>query len=219
MALTLHYHPLASFCWKVLIALYENDTPFETRIVDLGDATSSAAFKALWPIGKMPVLADGARNETVPETSIIIEYLARHYPGRIELLPADPELARQVRLWDRLFDLYVEEPMQTIVGNRIRPGGQKDPYGVAAARRTLATAYGLVETQMAGRSWAMGEAFTMADCAAAPALYYADLVEPLGEAHPNVAAYLARLKERPSFARVLEEAQPYFGLFPREDRD
>lgn len=216
MSLTLHMHPLASYCWKVLIALYENDTPFEARLVDLGDPEDAAAFRALWPTGKMPVLRDAARDRTVPETSIIIEYLQTWYPGPVRFIPEDPEAALRVRLADRLFDLYVQEPMQKIVGDRIRPAGAKDPHGVAHARAQLAMAYGLLETELADRTWAAGEAFSLADCAAAPALFYADKVAPLGEAHPNTSAYLDRLLARPSFSRVLEEAQPYFAMFPQD---
>ena len=127
MSLTLHYHPLASFCWKVLIALYENGTPFEPHLVDLGDEAASTAFRRMWPIGKMPVLRDDARDRTIPESSIIIEYLAQHYPGERQLLPADPEQALQVRLADRLYDLYVQEPMQKIVTDRLRPAGSQRP--------------------------------------------------------------------------------------------
>jgi glutathione S-transferase len=214
MSLTLHMHPLASYCWKALIALYENDTPFETRLVDLGDPAGAAAFKALWPTGKMPVLRDEARGRTVAESSIIIEYLQDAYPGPVRFIPEDAEAALRVRLLDRLFDLHVQEPMQKIVGDRIRPAGAQDPHGVAQARAQLATAYGLLEGELAGRTWAAGEAFSLADCAAAPALFYADKVAPLGEAHPILSAYLRRLLARPSFARVVEEAQPYFAMFP-----
>lgn len=213
MSLTLHMHPLASFCWKVLIALYENDTPFEARLVDLGDPVEAAAFKALWPTGKMPLLRDETRNRTVPETSIIIEYLQAAYPGPVRFMPDAPDAALGVRLLDRLFDLYVQEPMQKIVGDRIRPAGAQDPHGVAYARGQLAMAYDLLEAELAGRTWAAGETFSLADCAAAPALFYADKVAPLSD-HPIVSAYLERLKARPSFARVLREAEPYFAMFP-----
>ena len=216
MSLTLHMHPLASFCWKVLIALYENDTPFEAYLVDLGDPDAAAAFKALWPTAKMPLLVDGANGRTVPETSIIIEYLDHAYPGPVRFIPQDPETALRVRLLDRLFDLYVQEPMQKIVGDRIRPAGAQDPHGVAQARAQLAMAYDLLETELAGRTWAAGEAFGMADCAAAPALFYADKVATL-DGHPTVRAYLDRLLARPSFARVLREAEPYFAMFPAGD--
>src|SRR5215204_3900275 len=134
MSLTLCFHPLSSFCQKVLIALYENDTPFEPHIVDLADEAASAAFKKIWPIGKFPVLRDDAKDRTVPESSIIIEYLDLHYPGRTRLVPVDPDLAWQTRLRDRFYDLYVQEPMQKIVADRLRPAGVKDPFGVEQAR-------------------------------------------------------------------------------------
>jgi glutathione S-transferase len=214
MSLTLHYHPLASFPWKVLIALYENGTPFERVIVNLGDRDSGGAFRALWAMGKMPVLVDSARGETLPETSVIIEYLSLHYSGRVPLVPTDPEEALEVRLWDRIFDLYVQQPMQKIVGDRLRPGGRADPEGVEQARSTLRTAYAMVEARMAERSWACGEGFSMADCAAAPGLFYAAKVEPYAEAYPALAAYFGRLSERPSFQQVVAEAEPYFHMFP-----
>jgi glutathione S-transferase len=215
MSLTLYFHPLSSFCQKVLVALYENDTPFEPHIVDLADAGSSAEFKRIWPIGKFPVLRDGARDRTVPESSIIIEYLAQHYPGRTQLVPTDTELARQTRLRDRFYDLHVNVPMQKIVTDRLRPAGQGDPYGVQQAKAQLETAIGMIDQEMATKTWAMGETFGMADCAAAPALFYADKVTPLGDRDRNAAAYLGRLIERPSFARALGEAQPYFALIPK----
>jgi glutathione S-transferase len=214
VALDLYYHPLASFCWKALIALYENGTPFEPRLVDLGDPASRADFLKVWPIGKFPVLRDTARDHTVPESSVIVEYLAQHYPGRVQLVPSDGDLARQARFRDRFYDLYVHEPMQKIVTDRLRPADRNDPYGVEQARAMLATSLGMVEKDMAAKTWAMGEAFGMADCAAAPALFYADKVVPFGASHKNAAAYLERLKQRPSFARVLKEAEPYFKMFP-----
>ncbi len=213
MSLTLHLHPLASYCWKVLIALYENDTPFRPHLVDLADEAARAAFQALWPIGRFPVLRDETRDRTVPESTIIIEYLARHYPGKVALLPEAPERARDIRLADRFYDLYVHEPMQKIVGDRLRPADARDPYGVGRARAQLDLAYGMIERRTAG-PWALGEAFTMADCAAAPALHYADRVHPLGGRHPQAAAFLRRLEARPSFARVRAEAAPYDHLFP-----
>lgn len=215
MTLKFYYHPLASYCHKVLIALYENDTPFEPHLVDLGDTRSRAEFLALSPVGKMPVLRDEARDQTVPESTIIIDYLAQYYPGRTALIPADPDLAREVRLADRFYDCYVHNPMQDIVGDRLRPADSKDPHGVDLARAQLLTAYGLIEQDMATKVWAAGGAFTMADCAAAPALFYADKVAPFGETHPNVAAYFQRLLKRPSYARVLAEAEPYFKMFPQ----
>jgi glutathione S-transferase len=216
MSLKLYFHPLSSFCQKVLIALYENDTPFEPHIVHLMDETSSAAFKKIWPIGKFPVLRDETKARTIPESSIIIEYLAQHYPGRVALMPADPEVAWKTRLSDRFYDLHVHLPMQAVVGDRLRPADKRDPHGVGEARTRLQTAYALIEADMAEKRWAMGEAFTMADCAAAPALFYGRLVEPFGDGQRNLAGYLERLMERPSFARAVAEAKPYFGLFPRE---
>ena len=215
MSLKLYFHPLSSFCQKALVALYENDTPFEPHIVDLADAKSSAAFKAIWPIGRFPVLRDEANDRTVPESSIIIEYLAQHYPGKTQLVPADAELARRMRLQDRFYDLYVNVPMQKVVTDKLRPSGKNDPYGVEAARTLLHTACSMIEQEMATKTWATGDAFTMADCAAAPALFYANMLTPLGDVYPNTAAYLRRLMDRPSFARAIKEAQPYFALVPK----
>jgi glutathione S-transferase len=215
MSLTLYFHPLSSFCMKVLIALYENDTPFTPRLVDLASEKAAADLKAMWPIGKFPVLRDETRGETIPETSIIIEYLDRHYPGKMSFIPADADRALQVRLQDRFYDLYVNAPMQDIVGDRLRPADKKDPFGVAAARTRLAIACDMIERDMAGHTWAVGNEFTLADCAAAPALFYASKVMPL-DTYRNTTAYLERLMQRPSNARVLSEAQPYFRFFPTE---
>jgi glutathione S-transferase len=214
MSLVLHYHPLASFCHKALISLYENEVPFTPKIVDLGDSGQRAEFLGLWPIGKFPVLQDMGRGRVIPESTIIIEYLEQHHPGKGRLIPEDPEQARETRLLDRFFDLYVHEPMQKIVGDRLRPEGAKDPHGVDHARKTMRTALGMLEQDMASRTWATGETFGLADCAAAPALFYADKVMPIAEDHPNMASYLERLMQRPSHARVLREAQPYFAMFP-----
>lgn len=212
--LTLHYHPLSSFCQKVLIALYENDTPFAPRLVDLGDPAQRAALLELWPIGRFPVLRDDLRDRTVPESSIIIEYLSQHYPGLTRLVPADPDHARQCRMYDRFFDLNVNVPMQKIVTDRLRPEGAHDAFGVDQARTLLRTALTMVETDMATKTWLMGQSFSMADCAAAPALFYADMLMPLEATHPSASAYLRRLRERPSYARVVREAAPYLKLFP-----
>lgn len=214
MSLTLYFHPLASFCWKALIALYENETPFVPHVVDLGDETSRTDFLKVWPIGKFPVLRDGARSRVIPESTVIIDYLDLHYPGRTRFLPADPDLAWEARLRDRLYDLYLHEPMQKVVTDRIRPPGMNDPHGVEQAKAMLKTSIGIVDQEMATKRWAMGDAFGLADCAAAPALYYANKVMPFADSHGNAAAYLRRLMERPSFARVLEEAQPYMKFFP-----
>jgi glutathione S-transferase len=219
MSLTVYLHPLASYCQKALIALYENDTPFTPQIVDLGNAAERAALLKLWGIGKFPVLRDEARDQTIPESSVIIEYLDRHYPGRTRFVPADADLAWQTRLRDRFYDLYVHEPMQKIVNDRLRPAEKRDPFGVEEARARLQTAYGMIEQELAAKtlankSWATGDAFTMADCAAAPSLFHANLVMPFGGTHKHVAAYFDRLKARPSYARVLNEAEPYLKLFP-----
>lgn len=217
MTLKLYYHPFASFCQKVLIALYENRVPFEGEIVDLGDAQSRAAFAAVWPLAKFPVLRDEARGLTIPESTTVIEYLAQHFPGPTALIPADPDVALQARIWDRFYDNYVQHPMQKIVGDRLRPAERRDPHGVAEARALLDTTYGILETEMAAKPWAAGEAFTLADCAAAPALYYADLVHPFAANHPRLQDYFQRLLARSSFARVVEEAKPYRHLFPKEN--
>jgi glutathione S-transferase len=218
MSLKLYYHPLSSFCWKALVALYENDTPFEPVLVDLSNAAERAAFLKLWPIGKFPVLQDETREWMVPESSIIIEYLAQHYPGRTKLVPDDADLARQVRMRDRFFDLNLQVPMQKITGDRLRPADHKDAFGVKQARDQLRIACEMIEGEMGSKQWSMGDAFTMADCAAAPALFYADKVMPLAGDFKNAAAYLQRLSARPSFARVLKEAEPYMAMFPSEDR-
>jgi glutathione S-transferase len=215
--LELFYHPLASFCWKVLIGLYENDRPFVPKQVDLMDASSGAAFFALWPVGKMPLLRDANLDRVIPETTIILEHLDRRYPGNRPLFPLDAELALEARLWDRFFDLYVQTPMQKIVGDRLRAESERDARGVADARASLRTAYDLIEHRMTDRAWVVSDAFTVADCAAAPALFYASIVEPFGATHPAVSAYLERLVARSSFARVLLEAKPYFQNFPYVD--
>ena len=212
MSLTFFFHPLSSFCWKALIALYEAEVPFEPKVVNLGDPADRAAFQAVWPLAKFPVLRDEARGLTIPESTIIIEYLAQHWPAAAGLVPREPELALKTRLLDRLIDSYVHLPMQQFVGERLRPEGQKDPFGAEQARANIRKGYDLVAPMIAG-SWAMGEAFTLADCAALPALFYADYVVPLS-GWPGLAAYLGRLKARQSVARVLEEAQPFFKYFP-----
>ena len=217
MALTLYLHPLASFCHKVLMALYENGTPFAGKVVDLADREASEHFFRLWPVGKIPVLHDDTRDQTIPETTIIIEYLEQHYPGRQALLPHAEDQRLDARLWDRFFDLYVQVPMQKIVTDRLRAGGENDPRGVADARATLAIAYDMIEARMANRTWVLGDALTIADCAAAPALFYAGIVAPFPASHAHLAAYFERLLRRPSFARVLAEARPYFSNFPYKD--
>ena len=217
MSLTLYLHPLSSFCHKALIAFYENDTPFTPHVVDLGDPASFAAFKTIWPVGKFPVLHDAARDRLVPESTSIIEYLSLHYPGRSKLVPDDTELAAAVREADRFYDLHVHVPMQKVITDRIRPEGKNDTFGVEQARSLLHTALSLAEKNMASRPFAAGDNFTMADCAAAPTLFYTDMaIAPLAGAYPHLAAYLGRLKERPSYARVLKEAEPFLHWVPRE---
>jgi glutathione S-transferase len=215
MSLTLHYHPLSSFCHKAMIALYENDTPFTPLIVNLGNEPSRSAFLKVWPMGKFPVIVDTSKQRTVPESSIIIEYLDQHYPGKTKFISTDPDVARQTRMRDRFYDLYLQVPMQKIVGDRIRPAGQKDAFGVEQAKAQLKTALDMTDQEMAHKTWAMGDTFTMADCAAAPALFYSAKVMPFGATHKNAMAYLKRLMERPSYARTLKEAEPYFSMFPQ----
>ncbi len=214
MALTLYYHPLSSYCHKVLIALYDTDVSFTPRMTNLGDAADRAALTALWPMSKFPVLQDDARGRTVPESSIVIEYLADHFATAAPLLPADADARLQVRLWDRVCDQYVMTPMQKIVADRLRGDGQQDARGVADARALLHQAYALLERQLAGRTWLASEGFSMADCAAWPALFYANILEPLPPESVALLAYFERLLQRPSVQRTLREAQPYFVYFP-----
>ena len=214
MSLKLYLHPLASYCHKALIALYENDTPFTPVMVDLGNEAERAMLLKLWPIGKFPVLRDDVRDQTIPESSVIIEYLDRHYLGGVRFISDDADLAWRTRLRDRFYDLYVHEPMQRIVLDRLRPAGKNDSLGVEEAKARLRVSYGMIDRQMAAATWAMGDAFSLADCAAAPSLFYANEVMPF-DGHSHVAAYFDRLKARPSYARVLREAEPYFAMFPR----
>jgi glutathione S-transferase len=214
MPLKLYYHPLASFCWKALIALYETETRFEPVLVELADPASRSEFLKVWPIGKFPVLLDEERGFTLPESTIIIEYLSEYHAGATQLLPSDRDLARATRFYDRFFDLYVHEPMQKIVTDQLRPPGRNDPHGVEQAKALLGISYDFIETEMRDNGWAVGDCFTLADCAAAPALFYADQALPFRESHSRAAAYLDRLIQRPSFARVLTEAEPYFHNFP-----
>lgn len=207
--LTLYFHPLSSYSWKALIALYENEIAFSPFVVD---QNSYAEFKALWPLAKFPVLRDG--KTIIPEASLIIEHLDTHHRGHTRFLPDEADAAIAVRLWDRVFDNYVMTPMSKIIADILRPEGKRDPYGVEEARALLRTAYDMIEAQLKGRAFIAGDAFSMADCAAAPSLYYAVRNEPLAASHVATAAYLERLKQRPSFARALQEAQPFFHLYP-----
>jgi glutathione S-transferase len=213
-SLTLHFHPLSSFCQKVLIGLYELDVPFRKRIVDLSNDADRAEFLKLWPLGKFPVLRDDTHDVTIPETTIILEYVETRFANPSRLIPTDPGIAQVCRLRDRFFDLYVNVPMGKIVTDKLRPENQRDGYGVAEAREQLETAYRIADGWMRDGPWAIGNSFSLADCAAAPALFYANKVVPFGSTAPHLASYFARLVERPSFARVLDEAKPYFAMFP-----
>ncbi len=210
MPLTLYHHPLASFCHKVLIALYENDIPFEARVINLGAEQDRAELGALWPFCKFPVLRDHDRQHTVPESSIIIEYLDRFAGVKQPLIPDNFDDALQVRLWDRIFDNYVHGPMQDIVLNHIC-GAKGDMTG---SRASIQTAYGLINKQLATLPWAAGQGFSMADCAAAPALFYAHTLEAFPEQHVHLRAYFDRLMNRPSVQRVIAEAKPFFAMYP-----
>lgn len=214
MALTLYMHPLSSFCHKVLIAFYENAIPFTPHVVNLGDPAAREEFTKLWPIGQFPVLRDAARDRIIPESTVIIEYLARHYPGPVKLIPDEPELAAQTRATDRFYDLHLHEVMQRVVGEKLRPADRKDPVGVQQARERMRTALRIADREMSTKRWANGEQFSMADCAAAPPLFFTNLMTPLASEFPHMSQYLERLMKRPSYARVLAEAEPYLSMFP-----
>lgn len=215
MSLTLYFHPLSSFCQKVLTALYEKELVFEKSVVDFMDPAASASFSEIWPIRQFPVLRDTARDKTIPESSMIIEYVDQHFPGAIRLLPERAEEAFETRWFDRVFDLHVQVPMQKIVTDRLRPEGKNDSFGVEEAKAKLNTVYGVLAEKLDDKTWAIGNRYTMADCAASPALFYANMAVPFGAEHANVSRYLDRLMQRPSFARVIEEARPYFDMVPK----
>ena len=208
----LYAHPFASYCWKVLVALYENQTAFTYRSLGPEDPSAATELEALWPLKKFPVLVDSGRP--VIESSVIIEYLTLHYAGPVRLIPVDPDAALEVRFLDRYFDNYIMTPMSKIVTNQLRPQDQRDSYGVEEARVALDTAYRWLEGLMAGRTWAAGASFSLADCAAAPALFYADWAHRIEETFPQVRSYRARLLARPSVARVVDEARPFRQFFP-----
>lgn len=211
MTLKLYAHPLSSYCHKALVALYENATPFEFVMLD-GSEPAASEFAALWPMKRFPLLTDGAR--IVPESTAIIEYLGVHHPGPVRLIPDDPDAAIEVRMMDRFFDNYVMNPQARVVFDCIRPDGTHDPYGVNEAKAMLDTAYAWLDGWMEGREWGAGGAFSLADCAAAPALLYADWTHAIPERFANVWAYRTRLLARPSYARALDEARPYRHYFP-----
>ena len=212
-------HPFSSFCQKVLIALYENETPFEFRMLGPDHPDNGVEWAALWPMKKMPLLVDGDR--VVMEATGIIEYLAAAHPGPVALIPVDPLLAAEVRMLDRIFDLHVSVSQQKFVFDALRPESDRDPYGVRQADEQLDTIYGWLDQRMQDRTWAVGETFTMADCAAAPALFYADWTQAIPERFAALKAYRARLLARPSVARCVDEARPYRAFFPLgvPDRD
>ncbi|HEY0505375.1 MAG TPA: glutathione S-transferase family protein [Lysobacter sp.] len=217
--LQLYAHPFSSYCQKVLTALYENGTPFRLRLLESPDCEAWRELAAMWPIQRFPLLLDGERQ--VIEATCVIEYLQLHHPGPVRLLPDDADEALEVRTMDRFFDNYVSTPQQKVVFDALRPEGDRDPYGVAEARRQLETAYAWLERVMEGRTWAAGDRFSLADCGAAPFLFYADWTHPIGDAFPRVKAYRQRLLARPSFARAVDEARPYRRFFPlgAPDRD
>jgi glutathione S-transferase len=219
MTIELYAHPFSSYCQKVLIALYENATPFRLRMLGPGDTPEMAELAARWPLKRFPIIVDDGR--TVMETSIIIEHLGLYHPGPVRLIPDDPRAALEVRLMDRFFDNYISTPQGQIVFDSLRAPADRDKLSVAQARAMLDTAYGWLDQTMAGRQWAAGDAFSLADCAAAPALFYADWTHAIGEGFKNVHAYRRRLLERPSFARAVDEARPYRHFFPlgAPDRD
>jgi glutathione S-transferase len=212
----LYAHPFSSYCQKVLIALYENSTPFEYR--SLEEPAANAELAALWPLKRFPVLVD--QDRTILETSTIIEYLQSRHPGAIRLIP-EGDAGIEARMLDRVFDNYVMTPVQKIVFNQIRQEADRDAYGVTEARGVLDRIYVWLDRHLAGRNWAAGDAFTLADCAAAPSLFYADWAHEIPSAHANLRAYRAHLLARPSVARAVNEARPYRSYFPlgAPDRD
>jgi len=219
MKLKLYAHPFSSYCQKVLVALYENDTPFEFRQLSHDKPEVMAELAALWPFRKFPVLVDDGRP--VMEATVIIEYLSLYHPGPVSLLPSDPRAALEVRSMDRFFDNYISTPQQKVIGDCLRGEAEHDPRGVADARATLDTAYAWLDKTMAGREWAAGDTFSLADCAAAPFLFYADWTHRIDASFANVLAYRRRLLARPSFTRAVDEARPFRAYFPlgAPDRD
>jgi glutathione S-transferase len=209
---SLYAHPFASYCQKVLIALYENDTPFTYRSLGPEDPNAMSELAELWPLKKFPVLLD--EGQTYVESSVIIERLAQRYPGAVQLLPKDPQDALEVRMLDRFFDNYVMTPMQRIVADFMRPSSDRDTLGVKEARALLDSAYGWLNGVMAKRNWSGGDDFSLGDCAAAPSLFYADWVHEIRDEFPHVRAYRRRLLARPSVARTVDEARPYRQFFP-----
>jgi glutathione S-transferase len=219
MALELYAHPFSSYCQKALVAFYENSIPFTYRMLDADHPAAMAELEARWPMKRFPMLIDSGR--AVHEATIIIEYLNTTYPGPVRLIPDNAAAAVEVRFMDRFFDNYIQTPQQTIVFNALRKPEERDLKGVSDAHAAFERAYGWLEKRMADRQWAAGDKFSMADCAAAPALFYADWTHPISDEFPNVRAYRGRLNARPSFARAIEEGRPYRTFFPlgAPDRD
>ena len=217
--LQLFGHPFSSYTMKALIALYENETPFEFRKLDPELPENGAELARRWPVAKFPLLVDG--DATIFEATSVIEHLAVFHPGPVPLIPTDAKAAVPVRMMDRVFDNHVMGPMQAIVHDALKPEDRRDPKRVEEGRRSLDTIYAWLEERCRTRKWVAGEEFTLADCAAAPALFYADWAHPIGTDHPHLSAYRARLLARPSFARCVEEARPYRCFFPlgAPDRD
>lgn len=220
MTLILYYHPFSSYCQKALIALYEKQVDFEPYKIDLGDPRQKTEFAAVWPYAKFPVLHDIDANVTLPEASLICEYVDTLSQTGPLLMPARADEVRGVRLFDRILDNYLHTPMQKIVGDRLRPENARDPYGVAEARDLIAATYRLLESRLVDGQWIAGRDFSLADCSAAPPLFYASKLVPL-DGHPRLAAYLQRMLARPSFKRCLDEARdfrPYFPSAPEDGR-
>ena len=218
MSLQLYAHPFSSYCQKVLIALWADGTEFEYRMLDEEHPDNFAELKRRWPFGQFPLLVDD--GETVAETTPIIEHLQARHSGPNRWIP-NGDLGRRVRFLDRFFDLYVMNNMTRPVFDALRPEGKRDPYGVEQAMAQLRTAYDWLEENIGYGPWAAGETFTIADCAAAPSLFYADWVEEIGPERPKLAAYRARLLAHPVVARAIDEARPYRSFFPlgAPDRD
>lgn len=212
MSLAVYGHLFSSYTQKVLIALYETGTPFAFRGVGPDEPDNTAEWLRRWPLRRFPILVDGAR--TIYETSIIIEHLQLYHPGPVRLVPVDPSAALEIRFFDRFFDLHIMNAAQHAVDGVISGDPTKRREGQALSEEKLARAYAWLEEALAGKTWAAGEDFTMADCAAAPSLFYADWVHPIADAFPTVRAYRARLLARPSVARAVDGGRPYRHLFP-----
>ncbi|MEO8921631.1 MAG: glutathione S-transferase family protein [Caldimonas sp.] len=219
MTMQLFSHPFSSYCQKALIAFYENETHFTVRTLSSDDAATGAEFASRWSVKRFPILLDG--NRTILEATTIIEYLEVNHPGRVRLIPQDPQAAIDVRMMDRVFDNYISTPVQKMVFDALRAPETRDAQGVTEARAMLDTTYAWLDGAMADREWAAAGAFSLADCAAAPALFYADWTHPIAPRFSNLRAYRARLLARPSFARAVDEARPFRSFFPlgAPDRD